>query len=79
MPPNLILLHIYFFVPIYSIILLCYNGKKKGGIPVICIQPLKGSLKEHDFFGIMSLPGRVEDAALDSSGTDYEMVLLLYH
>ena len=36
-------------------------------------------LKEKDFFGIMSLPGRVEDAALDSSGTDYEMVLLLYH
>lgn len=43
------------------------------------MQPLNESLKEHDFFGIMSLRGRVEDAALDSSGTDYEMVLLLYH
>ena len=50
--------------------------KKEGGISVTCMQPLNESLKEHDFFGIMSLLGRVEDAALDSTGTDYEMVLL---
>ena len=50
-----------------------------NGFPVICTQPLNESLKEHDFFGIMFLLGRVEDATLDSSGTDYEMVLLLYH
>ena len=40
------------------------------------MQPLNESLKEHDFFGIMSLRGRVEDAALDSSGTDFERILL---
>jgi hypothetical protein len=39
---------------------------------VNCLQPLKESLKEQDFFDIMSLPGRVEDAALVSSGTDYK-------
>ena len=39
-----------------------------------CIQPLKESLKEQDFFDIMSLPGRVEDVALESSGTDYEWI-----
>ena len=41
-----------------------------------CMQPLKESLKEQDFFDIMFLPGRVEDAALESSGTDYEWLLL---
>jgi len=43
---------------------------------VICMQPLKESLKEQCFFDIMSLPGRVEDAALESAGTDFEMILL---
>ena len=33
-------------------------------------------LKEKDFFGIMSLPGRVEDTAPERSGTDFEQILL---
>jgi hypothetical protein len=46
--------------------------KREGGVSVNCLQ----SLKEPDFFDIMSLPGRVEDAALESSGTDYKWILL---
>ena len=33
-------------------------------------------LKEKDFFGMISLPERVEDAALERSGTDFESILL---
>ena len=33
-------------------------------------------LKEKDFFGMISLPKRVEDAALERSGTDFESILL---
>ena len=33
-------------------------------------------LKEKDFFGIMFLPGRVEDTTPERSGTDFEQILL---